>query len=174
MTDQPGVLHQPLDVFAAHQHHLFRIETEEGLLEGRPLGVHQTVLEPGTEDAQADQRQVAIVRDGSQLIGAARLRQPRFQRRRGTEAIEAVFVQPFVVVHGWAFRLIKRRQRVPRLAIACKPALRPPAGVVAAATPRPAHPHPPRMPQPRNRSAASRSSCSVPLQPRQPSVIDTP
>ena len=46
MTDQPGVLHQPLDVFAAHQHHLFRIETEEGLLEGRPLASTRLCLSP--------------------------------------------------------------------------------------------------------------------------------
>ncbi|MNE54439.1 hypothetical protein D3C80_1492150 [compost metagenome] len=52
VTNQALVLHQPLQVFGAHQHHLVRIEAEEHFLEGRPLGIHQAVLEPGAKHPQ--------------------------------------------------------------------------------------------------------------------------
>ncbi|MOA55462.1 hypothetical protein D3C78_1792560 [compost metagenome] len=52
MTDDPRILHQPLQVFGAHQHDFFRVELEEHLFEGRPLGVDQTVFEAGAKYAQ--------------------------------------------------------------------------------------------------------------------------
>ena len=99
MADQAGVLHQPLEMLGAHEHDLLRIEAEEHFLEGWPLGVHQAVLEAGAEDPQADQRQVAVVAQRAQLGGALRLRQARFQRLPGAEAVQAVFVHPGVVAH---------------------------------------------------------------------------
>ncbi|MOA08684.1 hypothetical protein D3C78_1284730 [compost metagenome] len=49
VTDDPRVLHQALKVLGAHQHDFFRVEPEEHLFEGWPLGVHQAVLEPGAK-----------------------------------------------------------------------------------------------------------------------------
>src|SRR5690606_6453225 len=51
MADQLRVLHQSFDMLAPHQHDLLRIEAEEGLLEGRPLGIDQTMLENGATDS---------------------------------------------------------------------------------------------------------------------------
>ncbi|MCY1441681.1 hypothetical protein D9M71_580050 [compost metagenome] len=52
VADDPRVLHQPLEVLGAHQHDLVRVEAEEHFFKGRPLGIHQTVLEPGAKHPQ--------------------------------------------------------------------------------------------------------------------------
>ncbi|MNF13241.1 hypothetical protein D3C80_2150050 [compost metagenome] len=44
VADQAFVLHQPLQMLGAHQHHLVRIEAEERLLERWPLAIHHAVL----------------------------------------------------------------------------------------------------------------------------------
>src|SRR5690606_5622048 len=154
MADQLRVLHQSFDMLAPHQHDLLRIEAEEGLLEGRPLGIDQTMLETGAKDSPADQREIAVVDNRSHLIGAGRLRQQRLQGRRRAEAVQAVFVQPFVVTHA------SLSDPKNSSGIACRR-----AGRLAS---------PPIKIQPRKRCAASLSSWAVALQPRQPSVIDTP
>ena len=99
MADQPRILHQVLQALSAHQHHLFRIEAEEHFLERRPFSIHQAVLETGAEDAQADQRQVAVIAQRPQLGIAARLRQHGLQRLGRAETVEAELVQPLVITH---------------------------------------------------------------------------
>ena len=100
MANQPRILHQPFQMLGAHQHHLLRIEAEEHLLEGRPLGVDQAVLEAGAEHPQRQQRQVAIITQRTQLGVGAGLWQARLQRRGRAEAVEAVFVEPLIVTHA--------------------------------------------------------------------------
>jgi hypothetical protein len=51
VADDARVLHQALQVLGAIST-TFPGRTEEHLLERRPLGVHQAVLEPGAEHAQ--------------------------------------------------------------------------------------------------------------------------
>src|SRR5690606_31906694 len=98
-------------------------EAEEGLLEGRPLGINQTMLETGAKDSPADQREIAVVGNRSQLIGAGRLRQQRLQGRRRAEAVQAVLIQPFVVTHASSIRSEKQqRHRVPASRPPRKPA----------------------------------------------------
>ncbi|MCY1446949.1 hypothetical protein D9M71_635450 [compost metagenome] len=100
VADDALVVHQPLQVLGAHQHHLLRVEAEEHLLERRPLGIHQAVLEPGAEHAQGQGRQVAVVADVTQLRRRARLRQEGLQGLGRAEAAQAILMQPLVIAHG--------------------------------------------------------------------------
>ena len=99
VANQPRILHQVLQALGAHQHHLFWIEAKEHLLERRPLGVHQAVLETGAEDTQADQRQITVITQRPQFRIAARLRQHGLQRLGRAETVEAELVQPLVITH---------------------------------------------------------------------------
>ena len=100
MTNDPRILHQALQMIGAHQNDFFRIEAKEHLLEGWPFGVHQTVLQTCTKHPQGQGRQVTVVADGLELSGGGGRRQVRFQRGGGTKAVEAVFIEPFVVLHA--------------------------------------------------------------------------
>ncbi|MNC48887.1 hypothetical protein D3C75_980320 [compost metagenome] len=100
VADNALILHQPLQMLGAHQHHFLRVEAKEHLLERRPLGIHQAVLEPGAEHAQGQGRQVAVVADVAQLRRRARLRQEGLQGLGRAEAVQAVLVQPLVIAHG--------------------------------------------------------------------------
>ncbi len=99
MANQAGVLHQPLNVLGAHQHDFLRGKPEEGLLKGRPLGVYQAMPKPRPKYPQRDGRQVAIIGNGTQLICGSRLGQQRLQRLRRAKAIQAILVQPAIVLH---------------------------------------------------------------------------
>ena len=61
---------QRLELLVAHRRPRGRLEAHEHLLEGRPAGVDQAVLEPGAEDPQRHLREVAVVADGARSSSA--------------------------------------------------------------------------------------------------------
>ncbi len=52
MADQPAVGEQRFERLVGHRPHPARLKPEKDLLEGRPFGVDQAVLEPGAENPQ--------------------------------------------------------------------------------------------------------------------------
>ncbi|RMT40023.1 hypothetical protein ALP47_05118 [Pseudomonas savastanoi] len=102
VADDARILHQPLQVISTHQHDFFRVEAEEDLLERRPFRVHQTVFQACTKHAQGHGRQIAVGADGLQLFRCLRGGQVGFQCFGGAESIQAILVQPFVVLHRFS------------------------------------------------------------------------
>ncbi|RMO26391.1 hypothetical protein ALQ45_05845 [Pseudomonas amygdali pv. morsprunorum] len=102
VADDARILHQPLQVISPHQHDFFRVEAEEDLLERRPFRVHQTVFQACTKHAQGHGRQIAVGADGLQLFRCLRGGQVGFQCFGGAESIQAILVQPFVVLHRFS------------------------------------------------------------------------
>ena len=81
MADQPAVGEQSFERLVRHRPHPARREALEHLLESRPFGIDDAVLEPGAKDPQRHLREIAIVAERLDLGRAARLRQARDQRR---------------------------------------------------------------------------------------------
>ncbi|RMV47704.1 hypothetical protein ALP11_05669 [Pseudomonas syringae pv. papulans] len=118
MTNDARVLHQPFQVIGAHQHDFLRVEAKEHFFERWPLGVHQAVFQACAENSQGHGRQIAVGADGLQLPGCFGGGQMSFQSFGGAESIQAILVQPFVVVHRFSKEIQQAGQGVrPTLAL---------------------------------------------------------
>ncbi|KPW12471.1 Uncharacterized protein ALO42_05454 [Pseudomonas syringae pv. atrofaciens] len=102
MTNDARVLHQPFQVIGAHQHDFLRVEAKKHFFERWPLGVYQAVFQACAENPQGHGRQVAVGADGLQLSGCLGGGQMSFQSFGRAESIQAILVQPFVVVHRFS------------------------------------------------------------------------
>ena len=95
MADQPLVAEQRFELLVRHRDHARRLEALEDLLERRPPGVDQAVLEPRAEDPQRHQREIAVVAQAAELLGRLWLRQATHQRLHAADPLAGALLDRF-------------------------------------------------------------------------------